>query len=97
MRLDLAVFDGDTLLARTSVMLGETRKTEVVVAGRYEFESHHAYQEPSSPVDITCRANGRHLYRAALQVGVHNSDDWESIELGTIHTLGFRCSGVSVG
>ena len=41
------------------------------------------------------RATKKHvpqLYHAALRVGVHDSDDWESINLGNIHTMGFRCS-----
>ena len=34
------------------------------------------------------------LVRAALRMGVHTSDDWESIDLGADHNLAFRCTEI---
>lgn len=92
MQIDLAFFDGDVLLARGSISCGPEERIELIAGSDHEFEVTHQFEEPSCPVTIVCRQRDRQLYKAGLQVGVHTSEDWESINLGNIHTLGFRCS-----
>ena len=90
--IELAFFDKDTLLCRGSVDCRSTKAVEHLegVDG-HQFELSSQFEEPACPVEITCRRNGALLYDAALRVGAHTSDDWESIELGNVHTLAFRC------
>ena len=59
--------------------------------GGHKFELSSQFEEPACPVEIECRRDGALLYKAALRVGVHTSDDWESLDLASIHTLAFRC------
>ena len=40
---------------------------------------------------------GVRLYSAALRMGVHTSQDWESVNLGNIHDLGFFCRPSEAG
>ena len=91
MEVDLAFFDNDQLLARGSICCGPETQTEVISQSGYDFEVSHSFEAPSSPVTIVCRQGDKQLYKAALQVGVHTSEDWESINLGDVHTLGLRC------
>ena len=90
--IELAFFKGDDLLCRGSVRCGAAE-----VADHFEgAEGHYfvvssRFEEPASPMQIVCHRDGKQLYEAALRVGVHNSDDWESINLANVHTLGFRC------
>ncbi|MES2947006.1 MAG: hypothetical protein V4858_00545 [Pseudomonadota bacterium] len=55
------------------------------------FEITYKFEEPACPVFIACYAMGDRLYGAALRVGVHNSQDWESVDLGEKHVLVFKC------
>jgi len=90
--IELAFFDKDTLLCRGGVRCGSTKAVERLDGvGGHQFEVSSQFEEPASPVEITCRRDGTLLYEAALRVGVHTSDDWESVELGNIHSLVFRC------
>jgi hypothetical protein len=92
MLINLAFFDGDNLLCQGSIQCDVNDSTDVFESGEgHRFEIQHRFDEPACPVSIQCNFNGNGLYNVALQVGVHNSDDWESIDLGNIHTLGFRC------
>jgi hypothetical protein len=92
MKIDLVLFDEETLLAK-AVILCTAKNTSEEFQGKYghEFSVTHCFEEPASPITISCTLDGKRLYNAALRVGVHTSDDWESISLGEIHTLGFMC------
>ena len=92
LHLELAFFKDDDLLCRGEVTCGATRAVNHLGgSGEHEFEVVSQFEEPASPVEIVCRHHGKHVYKAALRVGVHSSDAWESINLGNIHTLAFRC------
>ena len=92
MRIDLAFFDGDDLLVKGLV---ECRVQEQSVSfdtkSGVRFIVTAQFEDPACPVSIDCSSNGINLYRTALRFGVHTSDDWESIDLGGIHTLAFWC------
>ena len=92
MAIELAFFDDDSLLCRGTVRCEDLETTEVFSSSAgHRFEVTHRFELPACPVEIVCFEDGKKLYESALRVGVHKSDDWESINLGDIHTLGFRC------
>jgi hypothetical protein len=62
----------------------------------HEFTVTHRFEVPACPVEIECRQRGSLRYTAALRMGVHDSDDWETIDLGHVHTFAFRCSSAPV-
>ncbi len=92
LHIDLAFFLDDDLLSRGEVRcraVEATQQLEGVSGHRFEITSQ--FEEPACPVEILCYREEKQLYKAALRVGVHTSDDWESIDLAGVHTLGFRC------
>ena len=92
MCIELGFFEGDALLVRGRIICKEREaSTDLHGAGGHVWTLKARYVEPASPVELECRRDGVRLYCAALQVGVHESDDWESIDLADIHTLAFRC------
>ena len=94
--IDLAFFSGDKLVSRGAVRCGATEmisKLDGLSAHRFEITSK--FEEPASPVEIRCWCQEKELYKSALRVGVHTSDDWESIDLAGIHTLAFRCQKIA--
>lgn len=92
LQVDLAFFDQDRLLCQTLVVCS-TQRTQSSVASDsgHVFEIHHQYEDKSCPLEISCHYDDQQLYKAALRIGVHTSDDWESISLGDIHELCFYC------
>ncbi len=93
MRVELAFFDGDTLLTRGEIQCGvEPNKSCFHSKQGHTFLVNYQFEEPACPVEIECIIDDAVKYRAALRVGVHNSEDWEVISLGNIHDLGFKCS-----
>lgn len=94
MRVELAFFDGDNLLCRGRIICGPSEITDRFPeeGGDLMFAVTHVFEEPACPLVIVCSRSGTHLYRTALRMGVHTSEDWESIELGEAHTLAFRCT-----
>jgi hypothetical protein len=97
MRVDFALFDGDALLLRGFFHLEASPRTELFTGpDSHELTVTHRFEEPACPIEIECRQDRRVRYAAALRMGVHNSDDWESIDLGNIHNFVFRCSGAPV-
>lgn len=97
MFVDLAFFDGDLLLARSGIRCESIEAKESIVGENYELVVTHKFEEPACPIEIVCMKAGKLLYSTALRMGVHTSDDWESITLGNIHDLAFRCSVSDVG
>jgi len=91
MLVDLAFFDGDALLARSVIRCGAMEATESSAGEGHEFVVTHRFEEPACPIEIVCTKAGKHLYSAALRMGVHTSEDWESITLGDVHDLCFFC------
>jgi hypothetical protein len=90
--MDTAIFNGDGLLASGSLEFADGEAN--VVLGNsvgYRFEVSYRFEEPACPVFVTCYSANAFLYRTALRVGVHNSEDWESVELAESHVLVFKC------
>ena len=86
MRVELALFDGDTLLERGHVCVGKERQTTSFSL----FQAHHGLEAGGAQILLDGFAEGAEISRASLDMPIHDSEDWESIELGA-YTLGFRC------
>ena len=86
MRGDLALFDGDSLLERQEILVTSTPKVE-----RFGFFRASYKLGPDAPeVVLDDFASRVELKRSTLTIPVHESSDWESIELGK-YTLAFWC------
>jgi hypothetical protein len=85
MRVELALFDGDALLESGHIRVGREQQT---TAFRL-FQAHHILGTDSAEIVLDGFAEGAKIRRAALDMPIHDSEDWESIELGA-YTLGFR-------
>ena len=91
MLVELAFFDGDVLLARSVIRCESAEARESITSGDHEFLVTHRFEEPACPIEIVCTKAGKRLYSAALRMGVHTSENWESVSLGNVHDLGFLC------
>ena len=92
LHIDLAFFQDDDLLGRGEVCCTAMKATSNLEGtSGYRFVVTSLFEIPACQLEIECYSQNSQLYRSALRVGVHNSDDWETIDLGGIHTLGFRC------
>jgi hypothetical protein len=92
MRVEMAFFDGDTLLTRANVLVHAVEDACTVVAERGDrFEITRQFEEPACRLFIKCfDSNGNPAGRSAMRVGVHNSVDWEAIDLASPYQLCFK-------
>ena len=86
MRVELALFDGDTLLERGHICVGAIRRTTSFCL----FQAHHNLGSDGAEVLLDGFDEGAKIRRASLDMPIQDSGGWESIELGA-YTLGFRC------
>ncbi len=94
MRVEMAFFDGDTLLTRANVLVHALEDECTVTAERGDrFEITRQFEEPASRLFIECfDPDGRPAGCSALRMGVHNSDDWEALELAASYQLCFKAA-----
>jgi hypothetical protein len=86
MRVELALFDGDTLLERGEVRIEPTERTSSFRL----FQARHKLGTEAANIVLDGFADSVHLKKATLTMPIHQSDDWESIELDK-YTLAFWC------
>ena len=87
MLVEFALFDKDTLLQR-----GAVRVTEEAQCSHLEkFQIAHQLVGDAAKIVLSNFAPDIGLKTAALDMPVHQSEDWESIDLAT-HTFAFRCA-----
>jgi hypothetical protein len=92
MNIKMTFFEEDEMLAAGVVRcLFEENEFTIQGGNGYIFQIKASYEEPACPVFIKCFLDGKLLYRSALRMGVHSSDDWETIELANNHLLIFKC------
>lgn len=91
MHVNLAFFEEDALLCRGSIACGAREDTTSLAGCGLEFLITHRQELAAARISIVCSRDGEHLYKTALNMPVHDSTDWESINLGNIHTLAFYC------
>ena len=86
MRVDLALFQGDDLLDRCEITVGPERSTDSFNL----FQAHHRLAGETADIVLDNFSELVGLKRVALDMPVHDSEDWESIELGNF-TIAFWC------
>jgi hypothetical protein len=87
MRVEFALIAGDALLERSTICI--TADAQCIHLP--SFHVAHHLQGDSARIVLSNFAPEIKLKTAALDVPVHHSADWESIDLAT-HTFAFRCS-----
>lgn len=87
MLVELALFADDTLLERGAVRV----TTEAQCAHLKLFHVAHQVCGDIAKIVLSNFAPEIGLKTANLDMPIHQSSDWESIQLAT-HTLAFRCS-----
>ena len=86
MRVELGLFDGDTLLDRREIVVGATRQTESFPL----YRASHKLGQDEADIVLDCFAEDIDLKRCTLSMPIHESSDWESVEIGK-YTLAFWC------
>lgn len=86
MRVQLALFDGDALLERTEIVVGTSERVDAFRL----FRASHRLGSEAADIVLDNFAAQVELKSAKLHMPIHESDDWESIQLEK-YTLAFRC------
>ncbi len=101
MKVDLALFRGDELLCRGRISISEKRgSSEFAIHDDVTLFISHEFALPACSLSLELRRKSEgsmevdQLLEAGLAMGVHESDDWESVALGPDYTLGFFCRPV---
>ncbi|QDU40457.1 hypothetical protein Mal4_48140 [Maioricimonas rarisocia] len=95
MRVELAFFDHEQLLCRDTILIVVEETVSEIHSERNEtFRVTHQFEEPACRVFIKGFRSDRLLFRSAMRMGVHNSDDWEAVSLAAPFELCFRCTVV---
>lgn len=86
MRVELALFDGDALLERTEIVVDASERIDAFRL----FRASHKLGAEAADIVLDNFAEPVALKNAKLCMPIHESDDWESIQLDK-YTLAFRC------
>jgi hypothetical protein len=86
MHVDLALFDGDTLLDRGAIRIGPSE----AVDSFSHFRVTHRLGADAADVVLSDFSSQIGLVKSTLDLPIHESADWESIVLDR-YTLAFRC------
>ena len=86
MHVELALFQGDDLLDRGEILIGAERLTDSFTL----FLAHHQLVGDAADIVLDSFADQVDFKRVTLDMPVHTSEDWESIELGK-YTVAFWC------
>lgn len=86
MRVDWGLFDGDTLLERGSIQVGVETMTDIFS----HFRATHCLGQESADIVLTEFSSRLGLKRATLDMPIHESEDWESVDLDK-YTFAFWC------
>jgi hypothetical protein len=84
--VSLALFDGDVLMGRCELVVTQDRKVDVFEL----FRASHSLGADAADIVLDDFAGHIELKRSTLSMPIHESADWESIELDR-YTLAFRC------
>jgi len=85
--IDIGLFQGDELLQQGKIKVTEQEQTY-----RNDVISlKHRLIEDVARIELRVFDNGEQQIKSNLDMPVHQSDDWESIEMAQ-YTLAFRCS-----
>ncbi len=104
MTVEFGFFHHDDLLCRATIRIEEREKSEEFDSGTSDgappaghLVIRHWLEFPSASLHLalvrcpTADAAPEVILEAGLAMGVHDSDDWESVALGGAYTLAFLC------
>jgi len=86
MRVQLGLFDGDALLERMEIVVGPSERVDAFRL----FRASHKLGAESADIVLDNFAEQVALKSVKLHMPIHESDDWESIQLEK-YTLAFWC------
>ena len=86
MTVDLALFEGDILLDRGVIRIGVLQTVDTFS----HFRITHRLGNDAADVVISDFSSHIALVKTTLDMPIHQSEDWESIDLSR-YTLAFRC------
>ena len=86
MHVDLALFKGDELLERSDFDVNEEKKTKAFEL----FQVHHQLVNHAADIVLDSFSDRVGLKRVTLDMPVHESGDWEKVDLGEF-TIAFWC------
>jgi len=87
MKIEFGFFEGDELLQRGQIII--TNKKYVETEGVLVI-THRLFEEMAE-ILIEAISEGQRLIKSTLHVPIHESEDWESIELAQF-TFAFKCT-----
>jgi hypothetical protein len=90
--IEIAFFWGDHLLCRGAITCVPEEMKQTFEGAEHVFQVTHAFERPACRVLISATRVGEHVFRSAMRVGVHTSDDLEAINPGGGHSLAFKCA-----
>lgn len=86
MRVELALLFNDKLLGRGNILVTPAEGTDDLGV----FKASHKLAGESAIIVLSDFAEGVALRKSTLDMPIHESSDWESIDLAG-YTLAFRC------
>lgn len=86
MLVELGLFQEDNLLTKGMINITEQEQVEK----NEVMELQHKLIDESAELEVRVFSEGEQLIKSSLTMPIHESDDWESIELGSF-TLAFWC------
>jgi hypothetical protein len=86
MRVELALLINDELLGRGNVLVAPAEQTDDLGV----FKASHKILDGSAIIVLSDFAEGITLRKSTLDMPIHESSDWESIDLAG-YTLAFWC------
>ncbi len=86
MRVEMAFLDGDTLLDRLEIAVSQSEQVDSFAL----FRVRHKLGEEAAEIVLYDFAEGIDVKRSMLTMPIHESGDWESIEIAK-YTLAFWC------
>ena len=94
MRVEMAFFEEEILLARAIVLVHQDEEVSLIESDRGDrFEVTRQFEEPASRLFIKAFSpDGSLVSQSAMRMGVHNSEDWEMVELAEPYHLCFLCA-----
>jgi hypothetical protein len=86
MRVDLGLFEGDTLLDRGVIRIGPAKVTDTFK----HFRATHSLGSSAAEILLSDFSTQVGLKAITLDMPIHESADWESIDLDK-YTVAFWC------
>ena len=86
MRVDLGLFEGDTLIDRGAFYVGPGKATDTF----QHFRATHSLGTDAAEILLSDFSSQVGLKTVTLDMPIHESSDWESIDLDK-YTIAFWC------